>query len=286
MLVRVYRTDKFAYTVDAVDAKVEFSDASLTKEKKTVKTRTTPGTDDLSIYTLMNDTISVNRGTEPAFLVLKRLSVGVYEIVFRAEYVLFPMAVNVASDTLYWISESLGNFYYFNGLGHGIVVHNITGDRRDFNTTSSTWTVLDISPHLRNNSVPAGVIGRIIPLVNDLANVVWITYGEAATSGCDDGSSLFHYNSTNLRYIGDQPSNLGYWLDAANKWWAYADTNTVTVTNYETNTTVFSATFTDAQLQRIINRYSLGSWLGPLVAIGALWIIITLFCAVFCRDRC
>lgn len=284
MLVRVYRTDKFDYNIDAVDAKVNFADASLTKEKKTTKARTTPATDDLGIYTLLNDTVSVNKGGAPAFMVLKQLSRGIYEIVFRAEYAEFPMAVNVATDSLYWISESLGNFYYFNDTGHGIIVKNITGDRRDFNTTTSVWTTLSLS-HLRNSSEPTGVIGRLRPLVSDEANVVWITYG-STTTPCDEGSALFQYNSTSMRFLGDQPTNQGYWLDGANKWWAYADTNTIHVTNYETNTTVFSATYTDSQLQRIINRYSLGSWLGPLVALGALWILITLFCAVFCRDRC
>lgn len=286
MLVRVYRTDKFNYNIDAVDAKVNFADASLTKEKKTVKARVTPGTDDLSGYLLVNDTRVVSRSTPPAFMVLKTLSKGVYEIMFRAEFAEFPMTVDVSSDTLYWVSESLGNFYYFNGAGQGIIVQNITGNRRDFNTTTSTWTTLDISSHLRNSSEPTGVIGKLRPLVSDVANVVWITYGSTVTSGCDDGSALFQYSNTTMRFIGDQPSNTGYWLDATNKWWAYADTNTVLVTNYETNTTVFSATFTDSQLKRIISRYSLGSWLGPLVALGAAWVIITLFCAVFCRERC
>jgi hypothetical protein len=288
MLVRVYRTDKFDYNVDAVDAVVDFAASSLTKEKKTTKSRSTPSADDLTIYTLVNDTRSVIRGQgDEAFMVLKQIGKGFFEIMFRAYYVDFPLAVNPATDKLFWISESLGNFYFVNPAGSMVIVQNITGDRRDFNTTTSTYTTLDISPLLRNSSLPGASIGNQRPDVMDSAHAVWINYGDAPAKGCNDGSSsLLIYNSTHLSLVGEQSLNSAYWLDGARKWWVYANNFEVSVTNYETNEVIYSHTFTEAQITKIISRYSLGAWVGPLAALGALWVTITIFCAVFCRDRC
>ena len=286
MLVRVYRTDKFDYNVDANDAKVDFSASSLTKEKKTTKSRKTPSMDNTSIYSLVNDTRGV-RQVDDAFMVLKQISRGVYEIVFRAHFADFPLAVDPSVDNLFWVSESLQNFYFVNSSGSMIVVHNITGDRRDFNTTTSTWHTQDLSPFLRNASLPEGVIGKQRPLVMDSANAVWITYGDAPAAGCNDGaSSLFLFDDTQLSYIGDQSLNSAYWLDGGRKWWVYANNYEVNVTNYETKTVVFAHTFPASQVAKVVSRASLGAWLGPLVAVGALWITLTLFCAVFCRERC
>lgn len=286
MVVRVYRTDKFDYNVDEVDAKVNFADSSLTKLKKTSKARKTPSFDNMDAYSLVNDTRAANNGRPHAFMVLKRLRAGVYEIIFRAEYALFPTPVNVHADLLYWVSPSQSNFYYLNSTGQGIAVSNITGDRRDFSPDNSTWDWIDLSEHLRHDNGTLAPIGKIPVRIVDSLGAVWIPYGDKPTKGCNDGSALFFYNDTTLSYVGDQQNDDGYWLHAPNKWWGYANSNTVNITNWETGEVVFAATFTDAQLQKIISRYSLGAWVGPLAALGGLWVVVTIFLAVVCRKNC
>jgi hypothetical protein len=285
MIVRVYRTDKYNYNVDQVDAEVDFADASLTKVKSTSKARLTPTVDYSGIYSLVNDTRVTENG-EDAFMVLKELGKGVYEIVFRALYSDFPMNVEPGVDNAWWISESLSNFYFANSTGHMVIVANITAEKRDFNSTTSTFSLFDISQHLRNGSQPEGAIGILRPYTIDKAQVVFINYGSSSETDCNDGSAVFLYSDTDLQFIGNQGMNMGYWIDGYRKWWAYANDYQVNVHNYATNQTVFSHTYSQKDLEKIVSRLTLGAWLGPLVAIGALWLTITLFCAVFCRDRC
>lgn len=285
MVVRVYRTDKFRYNVDQKDAKVTFAGATLQKLKKTEKDRTTPGMDDTSIYTLLNDTRS-KAADGDAFMVLQKLDKGLYEIVFRALYSDFPLTVESGRDHSWWISQSLQSFYYVQPDGHMIIVRNITGINRDFNSTTSNYTTFDISASLRNSSQPNSEIGIIRPNIIDNDQIVAINYGSSALPTCNDGSAIFQYSDSSLTFIGDQATNFGSWIDTSRKWWVTTSSNSVRVINYENSQILFDHTFTPTQLAKIVSRYSLGSWLGPLVALASLWITITIFCAIACRSRC
>ena len=285
MVVRVYRTDKFRYNTDRVDAKVTFPSRTLQKLKRTEKGRTTPGMDDTSMYTLVNDTRTKDSNRQ-AFMVLQKLEKGLYEIIFRALYSDFPLVVDPGRDQTWWISKTMQSFYYVQPDGQTIIVRNITGANRDFNSTSSTFSIIDISASLRNNSQPNGQLGIIKPYIQDSGQIVMLNYGSSALPTCNDGSSLFQYSDSSLTYIGDQASNFGSWIDPSRQWWVIANTDSVRVIDYGNNQTIFDHVFTQKQLANIVSRYSLGAWLGPLVALASLWVTITIFCAVACRSRC
>lgn len=284
VLIRVYRTDKFNYNIDTVDATVSIPDGKLTKAQNTKKSRTSPATTNLGIYSLVNDT-RIASGEEPAFMVLKELKKGVFEIKFRAHYVDFPMVVDPEKDLNYWISESLQNFYFLNSTGDLMVVQNISGSQRDFDVSTSNWTIVSIKEHLRNESEPTGIIGKRKPILLDSALLVGIVYG--ADPACEDGMALFHYDGDIITYIGDQPGDAsGGFLDGTRKWWVYTGSRSITITDYSTNTTLLQRTFTEDELKKIISRVKLAAWVAPLATLIGLWIGITIFCAMFCRERC
>lgn len=289
-LVRVYRTDKFNYDTDQVDVIVNKADGSLSKVSKTNKARLTPAYDDLSIFSLVNDTrVNVTDGANAtAFMLLQKLSPGIYEIMFRAHYNDFPVTVNLSSNHAYWMSNTSQNFYFLDSTGTLITVYNISGSNRDFDPVSSNWSSQSLSPYLRTGNATSSEWGLQNVKLMDSAQAVWLLYGPPdAGQDCDDGAALFLYTNQTLHYVGDESLTTAYWLHPQNSWWVYANNYTIIVRDYLNGGQVlFNQTYTEAQFVNILSRYNLGAWVGPLVVILAIWCILTGMCAIFCRQQC
>lgn len=263
----------------------------MTKSSHTSKTRTTPNGDDMTIYSLANTT-STNNDTQPSFSLLKKLRRGVFEIIFRAYFDEFPLEVDVEEDKLFWYSNSTDSFYLAKPNGTMIIVQNVTADNRDFNPTTSTWTIFSFSDMLRNttgtNSTESSLIGARRAMTWDDSQIVVFPYGNS--SGCNDGSAFFYYSTADLTPITETSENSQYFLDTSTKrLYSITPNNTLIVEDIARNASnpvILTKHYTNAQLSKIINRYSLGSWVGPLVAIATLWVAMTIFCAVCNRDKC
>lgn len=266
------------------------ADGSLTKVANTDKGRTTPSYDDLSVFSLVNDTrvnVTADGVNSTAFMLLQKVDAGVYQIMFRAHYSDFPLTVNFSSNYAYWMSTALQNFYFIDSTGTLITVFNISDSNRDFNRTTSNWTLQNIASHLRTGNSTSSMWGLQNVNIIDSMQAMWLPYGPAnAGENCDDGSALFFYQNATIFYAGDEVLSSAYWVNADTRWWVYSNNYNIIVTDYLTGALLLNQTYNDAQFTAILSRYNLGAWVGPLVTLIGLWIAITIFFAVFCRRQC
>lgn len=254
------------------------------------KSRLVPSGDNTTAYSLM-DTTSYYNDTRTSWALVKKLRTGVFEIIMRAFFDDFPVPVDVKNDKLFWYSVYDTNLYYAKANGSMVVVHNVLG-QRDFNSLTSSWVMLDIAPLFREqrieNSTGSNIIGALRPRVWDSASTVAFAYGTKNTANCNDGWTLFRYNSSAMTLLGDVPPNTQFYYDPTRDHVVYTGPkNELTIRRIgEFPELVMHTQYTDAQLKKIISRASLGAWLGPLIVLICVWGLITVFCVVFNQSRC
>lgn len=246
----------------------------------------------MSLFSLANTTSSTG-DTRPAWSLLRKIQAGVFEIMFRAFYDDFPVPVDIETDKLYWMSDSTSDFYFGKSTGEMVIVRDISGDNRDFNSTTSDYTIFNFGDLLRNNatanSTVSNEVGNYRVHTWDAIGLVAIPYGTSEEKNCNDGYVFMYYGSSNLTLAADIPENTVYYLNPSNSWLTYITPNNTLVVesiNATSPGTILQKHYTEAQMAVIINRYRLGAWLGPLIVIAVLWLAITGWCALCNRSRC
>lgn len=247
----------------------------------------------MTIYSLANTT-STTGDTRPAWSLLRKIKAGVFEIMFRAFYDDFPVTVDIETDNLYWLSNSTSHFYFGKSTGEMVIVRDVAGDNRDFNLTTSNYTTFNFTDLLRSNSstvnsTESNEVGNHRVQTWDAVGLVAIPYGASDMKDCNDGYAFFYYGDSDLTLAADLPQNTEYYFNPRNSWLTYITSNNTLIVesiNATDPSTILQRHYTDAQISAIINRYRLGAWLGPLIALAVLWIGITAWCATCNRERC